>query len=63
MVRQFIEELNGEIYIESELNQGSIFTCFIPLQQPLLDDEFGVTQEFPKTKVEVLIFQIQKNCY
>ena len=42
VVKQFIDELNGEIYVESELHKGTCFTCLIPLQEPLLDDESGV---------------------
>lgn len=42
VVKQFIDELNGEIYVKSELQKGTCFTCIIPLQAPLLDDGFGV---------------------
>lgn len=42
IVKQFIEELSGEIYVQSESGQGSQFTCLIPLQTSLLDDETGV---------------------
>lgn len=37
-VKQFIEELDGEIYVDSELEQGTEFTCLISLQKPLLDE-------------------------
>ena len=33
--------MNGEIYIESQVGVGSKFTCLIPLQKPLLEDDFG----------------------
>ncbi len=42
VVKQFIDELGGEIYVESELRNGSCFTCLIPLQLPLLDDASGI---------------------
>lgn len=42
VVKQFIDELDGEIYVESELRKGTTFTCLIPLQEPLLDDDSGV---------------------
>ena len=45
VVRQFIDELSGEIYVESEPHHGSCFTCLIPLQCPLLDDESGIDKE------------------
>lgn len=42
VVKQFIDELGGEIYVESEAGKGSVFTCLIPLKIPLLDDSSGV---------------------
>lgn len=42
VVKQFIDELGGEIYVESEPRKGTLFTCLIPLQIPLLDDSSGV---------------------
>ena len=42
IVKQFIDDLSGEIYVESELNQGTTFTCFIPFQEPLVMDAIGV---------------------
>ncbi len=43
IVKQFIDELDGEIYVESELKKGTQFTCIIPLKISLLDDDFGVS--------------------
>ncbi len=34
VVKQFIDELGGEIYVESEPLKGTVFTCLIPLQAP-----------------------------
>ncbi|HAT8326963.1 TPA: response regulator [Legionella pneumophila] len=45
VVKQFIEELNGEIYVSSELQKGTTFTCLIPLQEPLSNDTLGVEDE------------------
>lgn len=42
IVKQFIDELDGEIYVESEPNKGTCFTCLLPLQLPLLDDAYGI---------------------
>jgi signal transduction histidine kinase/HPt (histidine-containing phosphotransfer) domain-containing protein/AmiR/NasT family two-component response regulator len=42
VVKQFIDELNGEIYVESEPGKGTCFTCLIPLQTSLLDDDSGI---------------------
>lgn len=45
VVKQFIDELAGEIYVESEIRKGTCFTCLIPLQEPLLDDDSGINEE------------------
>ncbi|WP_298624433.1 response regulator [uncultured Legionella sp.] len=45
VVKQFIDELGGEIYVESESRKGSRFTCVIPLQEPLLEDDLGINDE------------------
>jgi two-component system aerobic respiration control sensor histidine kinase ArcB len=45
VVKQFIDELGGEIYVTSEVNKGSCFTCLIPMQEALLDDTSGIDNE------------------
>jgi two-component system aerobic respiration control sensor histidine kinase ArcB len=42
IVKQFIDELDGEIYVESELGKGTRFTCIIPLKIPLIEDDLGL---------------------
>ncbi|WP_298623287.1 response regulator [uncultured Legionella sp.] len=42
VVKQFIDELGGEIYVESEPRKGTVFTCLIPMQVSLLNDSSGV---------------------
>lgn len=39
IVKQFITELDGEIYVDSKKEKGSTFTCIIPLKKALLDEE------------------------
>lgn len=34
IVKQFIEDLNGQITLRSELGRGSIFTCLLPFRLP-----------------------------
>jgi PAS domain S-box-containing protein len=46
VLKQFIDELGGEIYLESEPRKGSCFTCLIPLQESLLDDDSGIDTSF-----------------
>jgi two-component system aerobic respiration control sensor histidine kinase ArcB len=40
IVKQFIDDIQGEIYVESQLNEGTKFVCIIPLKIPLLDNPF-----------------------
>lgn len=46
VIKQFIDDLDGEIYVDSELNKGSAFTCIIPLKLPLLEDDTGLREDF-----------------
>ncbi|MGQ3892725.1 ATP-binding protein [Legionella sp. CNM-4043-24] len=45
VVKQFIDEIGGEIYVSSEPQKGTCFTCLIPLQESLLDDSSGVDSD------------------
>ncbi|MEN9449685.1 MAG: hypothetical protein RJA83_299 [Pseudomonadota bacterium] len=36
IVKQFVEDLGGEVYVKSQLKQGTTFTCLIPFQVPLV---------------------------
>ncbi len=36
IVKQFIMDLDGQIYLESELGKGSQFTCVLPFRLPIL---------------------------
>ncbi|MFJ1267651.1 response regulator [Legionella lytica] len=51
VVKQFIDELGGEIYLESEPRKGSKFICIIPLQEPLLNDDLGLDEECDAPKI------------
>ncbi|MFZ0219627.1 MAG: response regulator [Candidatus Aquirickettsiella sp.] len=42
IIKQFLDDLQAEIYLESQSKQGSSFTCLIPFQEPLLMDSLGV---------------------
>lgn len=45
VVKQFIDDLGGEIYVTSEIRQGTCFTCLLPFQESLLDDNSGIDDE------------------
>ena len=42
IIKQFLDDLQAEIYLESQPKQGSSFTCLIPFQEPLFLDGLGV---------------------
>lgn len=42
IVKQFVDDLGGEVYVKSQLQQGSTFTCLIPFQVPLVMNNDGV---------------------
>jgi PAS domain S-box-containing protein len=44
LVKQFLDDLEGEIYLESQPKKGSTFICFIPFQEPLSPDSCGVEE-------------------
>lgn len=41
IVKQFLDELDGEIYVESKVGNGTKFTCILPFKKALLNEEFG----------------------
>ncbi|MGD9153740.1 MAG: PAS domain-containing protein [Gammaproteobacteria bacterium] len=38
IVKQFVDELDGDIHLKSEIGKGSMFTLFLPLKIPLSDE-------------------------
>lgn len=52
IVKQFLDEIEGEIYVESEVGIGTKFTCLIPLKEPLMDDEFGCEDITPNSTIK-----------
>ncbi|WP_084273777.1 response regulator [Legionella fairfieldensis] len=74
VVKQFIDELDGEIYVQSEPKKGSTFTCIIPLQEPLLNDPLGIDDELEEAmdspyettyaeEIKPLLQKTRKNSY
>ena len=46
VVKQFIDDLAGEIYVDSVLNKGTTFTCYLPFMQSLSSDAKNVANDF-----------------
>jgi two-component system, OmpR family, aerobic respiration control sensor histidine kinase ArcB len=42
VIKQFIQDLNGEIHVNSEVGQGTTFICLIPFQKSSLDKKARV---------------------
>ncbi len=53
LVKQLIDDLEAEIYLESKPEEGSKFTCVIPLKETLLDEQLGVDTICMEPKKEV----------
>ncbi|KTD40423.1 PAS domain-containing sensor histidine kinase [Legionella parisiensis] len=51
VIKQFIDELDGEIYVESTVAKGTLFTCIIPLKTALLADETGIDNDFVEPNI------------
>lgn len=60
IVKQFLQDLKGEIYLESRLNKGSQFACILPLKIPLLEqDIFVASNEKQPSKTVGLVVEDQ----
>jgi len=51
IVKQFIDDLGGEIYVNSRLDKGTTFVCIIPLKEPLLNNNFDNNYSFVRSEV------------
>lgn len=54
LVHQYINELEGEIYVESTKGKGSRFICLIPVRRSLTDDAFGTATDEMSTAAPLL---------
>jgi two-component system, OmpR family, aerobic respiration control sensor histidine kinase ArcB len=46
IIKQFMDELDGEIYVDSEMGKGTVFTCIIPLKKSLIEEDIGLSDDF-----------------
>jgi signal transduction histidine kinase/CheY-like chemotaxis protein len=53
LVKQFVDELEGELYVDSKPQVGSTFTCILPLKLALLNEPFGADPTFIDKPIEV----------
>lgn len=44
VVKDYINKIQGEIYVDSKEGAGSNFTCIIPFKRPLLDNDHDVVK-------------------
>ncbi|MES2142684.1 MAG: ATP-binding protein [Pseudomonadota bacterium] len=51
IVKQFMDDLDGEISLQSQPRQGSTFTCLISLQEPLLIESEDI-EEAPAIEIK-----------
>lgn len=56
IVKQFIDDLGGEIGVESQLKQGSVFTCLLSFKEPLFMDQTCVEDIALSTESESRIY-------
>jgi PAS domain S-box-containing protein len=44
VVKDYVEKMQGEIYVESDEGKGSMFTCVLPFKEPILDNDNDVIE-------------------
>ncbi len=55
VVKQFMDDLDGEIQLHSKPNQGSTFTCLIPFQESLLTENGNEVEEIPAFAMDICL--------
>jgi signal transduction histidine kinase/CheY-like chemotaxis protein/HPt (histidine-containing phosphotransfer) domain-containing protein len=50
IVKQFLNDLKGEIYVKSTVGQGTVFSCILPFKEALLDESEDVAEIPPPSK-------------
>lgn len=50
LIKQLVDDLDGEIYLESQEEKGSRFTCVLPFKLALLNTEVGRHKIFSEVK-------------
>lgn len=58
LTKRFVEKLNGRIFVESELQKGSVFVVWLPLPAVSAPDEI---LELPKINKEKVLVEVNPN--
>lgn len=58
LTKRFVEKLNGRIFVESELQKGSVFTVWLPLPVDMATVEL---HELPEEKKEKVLVEVSPN--
>lgn len=43
-VKEFVDAMEGELYVKSQTGKGTVFTCLLPFKKPLLNNDFGASE-------------------
>ena len=54
IAKQCIDDLGGELHLESVIAKGSTFACVLPLKKALLEDNFGVHHSLEESKLPAI---------
>ncbi len=63
IAKQLIEDVQGELYVESEVNRGTKFTFIVLLKKTLLDEELGSEELAPLLNSHKLIQTLGINSF
>ena len=47
IVKKFVDDLQGEIFVKSKEGEGTILGCFIPFQHSLIKEAVGIHEAIP----------------
>jgi two-component system, OmpR family, aerobic respiration control sensor histidine kinase ArcB len=56
-VKQFIDDLEGEVYVSSHPNQGTLVTCLIPVKKALTGNSLGLREKSESSEISAVSIQ------